>query len=279
MSKKLYTESYIQNIADAIREKNGLTRKYMVGEMALAISEIPTGSDLLALAAGSEIFDLDDATVPTDADNIPQYMFYSNQNVRDIALPTIESIGAYAFNACHNIRDINLPECVSIGDYAFYQARRSTYATSDTFNLPKCESIGQNAFYEFTINNANLVINLPECETLGNGSFRSTSLSYGVTAQEVNLPKIKTIGDRSFQRANITTFKIGSTATTLGTSVFTTATITNLYCYATTPPTVGTNLAGSDGTITHIYVPSASVAAYKAASGWNEFSSIIEAIP
>ena len=26
MSKKLYTEAYVQNIADAIREKNGLTR-------------------------------------------------------------------------------------------------------------------------------------------------------------------------------------------------------------------------------------------------------------
>lgn len=279
MTKRLHSDSRIQAIYDAIVAKTGDDTPMTTHDMALAIATIQSGSDLLALAAGSEIFDLDTATVPTEATNIPQYMFYSNQNVRDVALPTIESVGAYAFNACHNIRDIDLPECTSIGDYAFYQARRSTYSTSDTFNLPKCESIGQNAFYEFAINNANLVINLPECETLGNASFRSTSASYGVTAQEVNLPKIKTIGDRSFQRANITTFKIGSTATTLGTSIFTTATITNLYCYATTPPSVGTNLAGSDGTISHIYVPSASVAAYKAASGWNEFSSIIEAIP
>ena len=251
----------------------------MLGEMATAIRAIQTGSDLLALASGSEIFDLDDAIVPTNATNIPQYMFYANQNVRDVALENIESIGAYAFNGCHNIRKIDLPECLTIGDFAFYQARRSTYETSDVFNLPKCTSIGQNAFYEFTINNSNLVINLPECQTLGNGAFRSTSASYGVTAQEVNLPKIETIGDRAFQRSVINTFKIGDTVTALGTSVFTTATITNLYCYATTPPTVGTNLAGSDGTITHIYVPAASVAAYKAASGWSAYASVIEAIP
>lgn len=43
MAKKLYEESGIQAIADAIREKNGLTETYTVSEMAAAILAISSG--------------------------------------------------------------------------------------------------------------------------------------------------------------------------------------------------------------------------------------------
>ena len=43
MSKKLYEESHIQNIADSIRGKNGSSDTYKVSEMANAIDNIPTG--------------------------------------------------------------------------------------------------------------------------------------------------------------------------------------------------------------------------------------------
>lgn len=37
MAKRVYTEEYIQAIADAIREKNKKTTKYKISEMAAAI--------------------------------------------------------------------------------------------------------------------------------------------------------------------------------------------------------------------------------------------------
>ena len=40
MALKLYTEEYIQNIADAIRTANGSSDKYKVSEMATAVSEL-----------------------------------------------------------------------------------------------------------------------------------------------------------------------------------------------------------------------------------------------
>ena len=43
MSKKLYEESDVQAIADAIRTKNGLTDTYTVSQMAAAITAIETG--------------------------------------------------------------------------------------------------------------------------------------------------------------------------------------------------------------------------------------------
>lgn len=44
MSKKLYEESSIQDIANAIRSKNGSTNTYKVSEMATAINDISVGS-------------------------------------------------------------------------------------------------------------------------------------------------------------------------------------------------------------------------------------------
>lgn len=44
MSKKLYEESSIQDIANAIRSKNGTTNTYKVSEMAAAINDISVGS-------------------------------------------------------------------------------------------------------------------------------------------------------------------------------------------------------------------------------------------
>lgn len=44
MSKKLYEESSIQDIANAIRSKNGSTNTYKVSEMAAAINDISVGS-------------------------------------------------------------------------------------------------------------------------------------------------------------------------------------------------------------------------------------------
>ena len=43
MSKKLYEESDVQAIANAIRTKNGLTDTYTISQMAAAISAIETG--------------------------------------------------------------------------------------------------------------------------------------------------------------------------------------------------------------------------------------------
>lgn len=46
MSQKFYNESDIQNIADAIRSKNGSQNTYKVSQMAEAIEEIPSGGGI-----------------------------------------------------------------------------------------------------------------------------------------------------------------------------------------------------------------------------------------
>lgn len=50
MAKKLYDETSVQNIANAIREKNGSTSTYTIGEMSQAINDLnTTGSTDISL--------------------------------------------------------------------------------------------------------------------------------------------------------------------------------------------------------------------------------------
>lgn len=47
MAKKLYEEAAVQDIADAIRAKNGGTATYKIGEMAAAVSAIPSRDNIV----------------------------------------------------------------------------------------------------------------------------------------------------------------------------------------------------------------------------------------
>ena len=53
--------------------------------------------------------------------------------------------------------------------------------------------------------------------------------------------------------------------------------LSSLTCLATTPPSIDSSILEESNP--YIYVPAASVSAYKTASGWRQFSSRISAIP
>lgn len=55
--------------------------------------------------------------------------------------------------------------------------------------------------------------------------------------------------------------------------------LTSVTVLATTPPTLGTDAFSDTHSSLKIYVPSGSVNAYKAASGWSDYASKIQAIP
>ena len=118
-------------------------------------------------------------------------------------------------------------------------------------------------------------ISLPAGVTIvGSSAFNLAS-----SLKTINLSSsLKTIGSYAFYLSGLAQIDLPSTTTTIESNAF-------QYCYymktiivrATTPPTLGSN-ALYGVTPTAIYVPSASVAAYKSASGWSAFASKIEAI-
>ena len=54
--------------------------------------------------------------------------------------------------------------------------------------------------------------------------------------------------------------------------------LTTIVCEATTPPTLNANALTGTSALTAIYVPDASVSAYKAANNWSTYASIIKGI-
>lgn len=136
--KKLYEESSVQAIADAIRAKAGTADTYKIAEMPAAIASIPSGGG---------------ATEP-----YMEEVYDSDGNLIDVKMYGYTKIRESAFNDCRFLNLSSLPDGVTIiGDKAFYYC--SSLALS---SLPDgITSIGRGAFYycqKLAI--ANLPVNL-----------------------------------------------------------------------------------------------------------------------
>ena len=125
MAQKLYEETNIQDIADAIRAKNGTTTTYKTNEMAAAIRGIDTSgggtSDDLAtmiITGGGSGF----VKLPSDVTAIRNYAFIDCDSCCLESLPEgLTYIGINAFAGCMNLRITSIPITVeTINDSAFY---------------------------------------------------------------------------------------------------------------------------------------------------------------
>lgn len=294
MSLKLYDEDNVSAIARAIRAKNGTSDQYKISEMASAVGSLPEDLlYLLELNSSDTRLSLTDEVISSRATKIRKYTFYEGY-IGSINLSHIIEVGDYAF---YNGRatNIRLPNCKKLGNYAFYKINKVDDAIT-TWDLSKVESIGNQCFYESKLTG---ILDLPECKSIGENAFRSCPITAGVNlpkletissqafnfvsfAVDISLPKVKTIGNNAFNHTRSENFTIGSECTTIGSGIFNAGSgVTNLYVLATTPPTLSGRFKGSSGAqgVSNIYVPAESVAAYKAATMWSNYESIIQAIP
>ena len=122
-------------------------------------------------------------------------------------------------------------------------------------------------------------------EHLTSVSLPSTLTTIGKAAFEecafttINLPEgLETIGDYAFQMTPLTSVTIPSTVTSIGEVAFqANDALTYVICLAATPPTMGDNVFQACSNLTGIFVPAASVDAYKAADGWSAYAAKINA--
>ena len=161
----------------------------------------------------------------------------------------VTSIGDYAFYQCSSLTSVDIPDSVtSIGNQAF---RLCSSLSSVTIGN-SVTSIGESAFYNCS-------------------SLTSCTIGSGVTS----------IGESTFAYCSgITSIDIPSAVTSIGTYAFGGCrSLTSVTVNATTPPTLSNANAFVNTNNCPIYVPSASVNAYKAAANWSTLASRIQAIP
>lgn len=179
-----------------------------------------------------------------------------------VALPDkLNSIYDYAFSDCESLVSITIPASVkSIGTCVF----------SGCKNLTSIIVAAGNQTYD-SRDNCNAIIET-NSNTLINGSS-ATIIPNTVTS----------IGEYAFSgHAKLTSVIVPKNMTSIGNAAFAYCTgLTSITCEAVTPPTIEyTSIYTFKDVETSIpvYVPAASVDAYKAADGWKEFTNI-QSIP
>lgn len=247
MPKKLYEESSVQAIADAIRAKSGSTDTYKIAEMPTAISAIPTGG-----SGDSQ----EDAIIQRTISGA-----YSNDR--------ITTVGACAFLGCNALTAIDLPNVTQVKRNAFESCNRL-----QTINLPKVTDLGSGVFTSSAIQQADF----PLVTTIGDGCFKEAA--YLTSA---NLPLVTALPVNAFRLSAIRTADFAA-VTNINRTAFTDC--QHLETLIIRTPSVcvisdisvalrGSKIASGTG---YIYVPDNLVDSYKTATNWVALANQIKPI-
>ena len=206
--------------------------------------------------------------------NNVEYITIPN-TIRNVSDATNYKMSANIFAQCSNLKSITFPRGVVVSSNhgnMFENCRVLKNAA-----MPYSASIEQIYFYASCRNISNPYI--PSTTT----EIRQMCFYECVSLRNIVLPSgITTIGNSAFATCSgLSEITIPATVTSIGTDAFRYQyQPVNYHFLPTTPPTLGNSSVFSGiNASSKIYVPSASVNAYKTATNWSSFASYIEAEP
>ena len=190
--------------------------------------------------------------IPNSVTSIGDDAFFNCKSLTSVEIGNnIENIGNDAFYKCENLTSIEIPNSVkSIGDDAF---EGCSSLTSVIWNSIRCSD-----FYNYS-------------RAPFYGCTNITSFTFGENIEHV--PAFL-----CYNLKNLTSIEIPNSVTSIGDDAFRHCTsVTSVYIKATTPPILlGDIVFNNNASNRKIYVPRASLNAYKTASGWSEYADAIE---
>lgn len=229
------------------------------GCSSLSTINIPPKVTVLEAYVFSGCSSLDNVNIPENVETIKKNAFYACGSLTSIKIPNkVKAIPNACFVNCVSLREVQFPDSlVSLGEGAFLSCRSLQKAILP-FTLT---SIGMNAFSDCSVLERialpGNITSVPYSIFSGTKLLKHTDILEGtIVVQNSLLSKIskgilvlpKTL--QLIRETNLTT------------------TFDVIYCYATTPPTVLSDNALSPEC--KVYVPDASVDAYKAANVWSQ---------
>jgi hypothetical protein len=246
MAKSDNLKDYLVDLADDIREKKGTTAKINPQDFASEIASIEGGggtgdADVVGLLANTLTH------LSSNATSLRAYALRGMSKLTSVDLPNVKSVGDNGFYGV-GLAELSLPSCTKVGGTCI------AYCNSLTkIGLPICTTLGTYAFRDIKLLSE---VSLPACTTLSQNAFYNCD-----SLAKISLPSVTAINASAFSGSAIfATLILGgaSVVQLVNTNAFT-----------------GTKIAGGTG---YIYVPSALVEDYKAASNWSNYAEQIRAI-
>jgi hypothetical protein len=211
--------------------------------------------------------------IPSGVTTINSYAFRFNPSLTTVNFQsnnTLTTIGNNVFDSCTNLSSITIPSSVtSIGDNAFNSCSSLTSIVIPSGVISIGSATFRNCSSLTSIDIPDSVTSLGQQIFLNCSSLTSCTIGNGVT----------NISNFAFQGcSSLTSINIPSGVTNIGNAFNGCTGLTSVTVKAATPPTLD-GIAFNNTNNCPIYVPSESVETYKAASGWSNYASRIQAIP
>lgn len=238
---------------------------------ALVTINIPT--TVVSMGTGAFYYcSLTSLTLSEGIKNIEQSTFTGNEFTSVVIPQGVTVIGVNSFCDCKQLESVTIPNSVqTIGEMAFQYCPKlasvaipNSVVTIERYAFDRCSSLA--------------TITLPESVT----SIGDNTFSHCTSLTSINIPEsVTSIGNNTFSGCNsLTSITIPESVTSIEYSAFyNCSALTSITCKAITPPTISGSYTfeNVDRTIP-VYVPKSSVAAYKSANYWKEFTNI-QSIP
>lgn len=255
MANVLVEETSLSNIASAIRVKNGSTAVYKPGEMAAAITNLPSGGG----SSDNEDGLLENTLVNyenTTATKIRDDFFRDSTKLVTATFTNVSNVGNRAFNNCKALTQVSLPNAHQVGTNCFSYCPKLS-----NVNLSNVERIGFGSFLNCTSLTS---INLPRLEILEGSVFFDCS----------KLAKVDLGSCEQFYPTNSSQFSYCNKLTTL-------ILRSNTRCslpYSVQNAFNNTPFTGSSFGQGYVYVPRALVDTYKDSTNWTVIADRFRAI-
>ena len=232
------------------------------GNTNLTTVTLPEGLVEIGVSAFKECKNLESVTLPESLTTLEGEVFRGCQSLKIVKIPSkVTAIPDHCFEGCSSLESVTIPEGVTdIGAYAF------SCCNLNALTLPESlEAIGSIAFDG---NRSLKSVNIPaKVKTIESYAFASCGLTDLVIQEGVQV-----IEEYTFINNSLKNLTLPSTITSIGKSVFyDNFDLESIICNAATPPTLGDNAFDSD-IKPDVKVPISSIAAYKQANGWKDFS-------